>query len=81
MIISAKGSQNVGQIQNQFIFGNLFLSPEEYQRENAWGPVQKQILIDTAISIMESHSPSFQNWTLGSLLKAPLHNDIRVPGF
>jgi hypothetical protein len=38
MMVSANGPQNVGQIQKPFIFGNLFLSPEEYQRENAWGP-------------------------------------------
>jgi hypothetical protein len=34
MIITNKGPQNVGQVQRQFKFGNIFLSPEEYQREN-----------------------------------------------
>jgi hypothetical protein len=48
MIISASsGPQNVGQINTHFDCGNLFLSPVEYQRENAWDLAQKQSLIDT----------------------------------
>jgi hypothetical protein len=62
MIISANGPQNVGQIQKQFTFGNLFLSPEEYQRENAWGPAQKQLLIDTIFRSMDI--PKFYLWKI-----------------
>jgi len=47
IIIPSRGLQNVGQIQKQFVCGNLFLSPEEYQRENALRLPQKQLLIDT----------------------------------
>ena len=48
MIISASsGPQNVGQIHTHFECGNLFLSPDEYQRENAWDLAQKLSLIDT----------------------------------
>jgi hypothetical protein len=62
MIISANGPQNVGQIQKQFTCGNLFLSPEEYQRENAWGPPQKQLLIDTIFRGMDI--PKFYLWKI-----------------
>ncbi len=60
MIISSNGPQNVGQIQKQFSCGNLFLSPEEYQRENAWGLPQKQLLIDTIFRGMDI--PKFYLW-------------------
>ena len=53
MIITTKGPQNVGQVQKQFSHGNLFLSPEEYQRENAWDFDQKQLLIDTIFRSMD----------------------------
>lgn len=53
MIITIKGPQNVGQVQKQFKHGNLFLSPEEYQRENAWDFDQKQLLIDTIFRGMD----------------------------
>jgi len=62
MIISANGPQNVGQIKTQFQMGNLFLSPEEYQRENAWGPAQKQLLIDTLFRGMDI--PKFYLWKI-----------------
>ena len=62
MIISTKGPQNVGQIQKQFRAGNLFLSPEEYQRENAWGLPQKQLLIDTIFREMDI--PKFYLWKI-----------------
>jgi len=60
MVISLSGPQNVGQIQKQFVCGNLFLSPEEYQRENAWGLPQKQLLIDTIFRGMDI--PKFYLW-------------------
>lgn len=62
MIISQKGPQNVGQIQTQFICSNLFLSPEEYQRENAWGLPQKQLLVDTIFRGMDI--PKFYLWKI-----------------
>ena len=53
MIITTQGPQNVGQVCRQFKHGNLFLSPEEYQRENAWDFDQKQLLIDTIFRGMD----------------------------
>lgn len=53
MIITTKGPQNVGQVSKQFGYGNLFLSPEEYQRENAWNLDQKRLLIDTIFRGMD----------------------------
>ena len=62
MIISTTGPQNVGQIRKQFECGNLFLSPEEYQRENAWRFSQKQLLIDTIFRGMDI--PKFYLWKI-----------------
>ncbi len=47
MIISTKGPQSIGQIYKYFVHGNLFLSPEDYQREGVWNQYQKALLIDT----------------------------------
>lgn len=60
MIITENGPKNVGQIQRQFKYGNIFLSPEEYQRENAWDLPQKQLLIDTIFRGMDI--PKFYLW-------------------
>ena len=62
MVITSNGPQNVGQIRKQFSYGNLFLSPEEYQRENAWGIQQKQLLIDTIFLGMDI--PKFYLWKI-----------------
>jgi|GEM_PF-1667713 len=62
MIISPKGPQNVGQIEKQFACGNLFLSPKEYQRENAWRLPQKRLLIDTIFRGMDI--PKFYLWRI-----------------
>ena len=35
MKITLNGPQSIAQIQRHFSHGNLFLSPEEYQRESA----------------------------------------------
>jgi hypothetical protein len=43
MIISSRGPSTVDQVYRHFIGGNLFLSPDEYQRENAWDLDQKQL--------------------------------------
>jgi hypothetical protein len=60
MIISASGPQNVGGIHTHFDCGNLFLSPDEYQRENAWDLAQKQWLIDTIFRGFDI--PKFYLW-------------------
>ena len=62
MVITSNGPQNVGQIRKQFSCGNLFLSPEEYQRENAWRLQQKQLLIDTIFLGMDI--PKFYLWKI-----------------
>jgi len=62
LIISTLGPQNVGQIHTHFESGNLFLSPEEYQRENAWNLSQKQLLIDTIFRGMDI--PKFYLWKI-----------------
>src|SRR5277367_5157497 len=45
-----------------FDAGDLFLSPEEYQRESAWGKPQKQLLIDTIFRGMDI--PKFYLWKI-----------------
>src|SRR5437899_11677645 len=65
MIITTKGPQNVGQVQKQFEHGNLFLSPEEYQREYAWSLDQKQLLIDTIFRGMDI--PKFYFWKIDQI--------------
>jgi hypothetical protein len=60
MIITNKGPQGIGQIRQFFSHGDLFLSPEEYQRENAWGPAQKQLLVDSIFRGMDI--PKFYLW-------------------
>ncbi len=62
MIIHELGPRNVGQIHTHFDCGNLFLSPEEYQRENAWNLSQKQLLIDTIFRGMDI--PKFYLWKI-----------------
>ncbi|MGD9851059.1 MAG: HNH endonuclease family protein [Nitrospirales bacterium] len=62
MIISTLGPQNAGQIHMYFDCGDLFLSPEEYQRENAWNLSQKQLLIDTIFRGMDI--PKFYLWKI-----------------
>jgi len=44
------------------VYGDLFLSPEEYQRENAWGLPQKQLLVDTIFRGMDI--PKFYLWKI-----------------
>jgi Protein of unknown function DUF262 len=60
MKITHNGPQSVGQVADAFEFGNLFLSPEEYQRESAWGIDQKQLLIDTIFRLLDI--PKFYLW-------------------
>jgi hypothetical protein len=62
MIISSNGPQNVDQIKVQFEHGNIFLSPEEYQRENAWDLYQKQLLIDSLFRGLDV--PKFYLWRI-----------------
>jgi len=47
MIITTNGPQDIGQVKTQLLTENLFLSAEEYQRENTWNLDQKRLLIDT----------------------------------
>ena len=60
MKITKDGPQSIGQIARHFEHGNLFLSPEEYQRESAWGMEQKQRLIDTVFRRLDI--PKFYLW-------------------
>lgn len=53
MIVTQNGPHNIDQVKVFFECGTLFLSPEEYQRENAWNPAQKQWLIDTIFRGMD----------------------------
>jgi hypothetical protein len=62
IVTPAGGPQSVQQVQMYFTAGDLFLSPEEYQRESAWGIPQKQLLID---SIFRSWDiPKFYLWKI-----------------
>ncbi len=60
MIITSNGPQNIGQIKMYFENGDLYLSPEEYQRENAWNTDQKKLLVDTIFRGMDI--PKFYIW-------------------
>ncbi len=62
MIISSRGPSTVDQVYRHFMGGNLFLSPEEYQRENAWDLDQKQLLIDTIFRGFDI--PKFYLWRI-----------------
>jgi hypothetical protein len=62
VIIHQAGPQNVQQVQMYFEAGDLFLSPEEYQRESAWGIAQKKLLIDTIFRGMDI--PKFYLWKI-----------------
>ena len=62
MIVTQNGPQNIDQVKTYFECGNLFLSPEEYQRENAWRPAQKQLLIDTIFRGLDI--PKFYFWKI-----------------
>lgn len=62
MIITNQGPQSIGQIARNFEHGNLFLSPDEYQRENAWGEDQKKLLIDTIFRKLDI--PKFYLWKI-----------------
>jgi 5-methylcytosine-specific restriction endonuclease McrA len=64
MIISSRGPNTVDQVYRHFLGGNLFLSPEEYQRENAWDLGQKQLLIDTIFRGFDI--PKFYLWRIDS---------------
>jgi Protein of unknown function DUF262/HNH endonuclease len=63
MKITTKGPQSVGQIADAFEAGILFLSPTEYQRENAWDIDQKKLLIDTIFRHLDI--PKFYLWRIG----------------
>src|SRR5207253_2871826 len=62
MIISNNGPQSIGQLARYFQFGDLFLSPDEYQRVNAWDRKQKELLIDTIFSNFDM--PKFYLWKI-----------------
>jgi Protein of unknown function DUF262 len=51
----------------------LFLSPEEYQRESAWGQAQKLLLIDTIFQGMDI--PKFYLWKIDDLTLADGYPD------
>ncbi len=58
--ITNDGPQTIGAIKEHFEYGNIFLSPDEYQRENAWNIPQKKLLIDTIFRGMDV--PKFYLW-------------------
>lgn len=62
MIVTQSGLSSVQQVQMYFEAGDLFLSPEEYQRESAWGIAQKKLLIDTIFRRMDI--PKFYLWKI-----------------
>jgi hypothetical protein len=62
MIITENGPKTIGQIQKYFQHGDMFLSPVEYQRENAWDLDQKKLLIDTIFRHLDM--PKFYLWKI-----------------
>ena len=62
MRVTQNGPQSINQIERYFAFGDLILSPEEYQRESAWDIKQKKLLID---SIFRNYDiPKFYLWKI-----------------
>jgi len=59
---TTNGPQTIGQISMYFKHGDLFLSPEEYQRENAWDLKQKKLLIDSIFTGFDI--PKFYVWKI-----------------
>ena len=62
MKITNNGPQTIGQIARYFEHGDLFLSPEEYQRETAWDLKQKKLLIDSIFTGFDL--PKFYLWRI-----------------
>lgn len=62
MKTTTNGPQTIGQISMYFKHGDLFLSPEEYQRENAWDLKQKKLLIDSIFTGFDI--PKFYLWKI-----------------
>jgi hypothetical protein len=62
MKITSTGPQSIGQMAKHFSHGNLYLSPDEYQRENAWDIGQKKLLVDTVFRRMDI--PKFYLWKI-----------------
>jgi hypothetical protein len=62
MKITSNGPQSIGQMAKHFSYGNLYLSPDEYQRENAWDISQKKLLVDTVFRGMDI--PKFYLWKI-----------------
>lgn len=56
------GPQTIGQIARYFEHGDLFLSPDEYQRESAWDLKQKKLLIDSIFTGFDI--PKFYLWKI-----------------
>jgi hypothetical protein len=62
MRITTDGPQSINQVERFFTFGDLVLSPVEYQRESAWDMAQKKLLID---SIFRGYDiPKFYFWKI-----------------
>ena len=55
-------AESSGRFTNSLFVCNLFLSPDEYQRENAWDLPQKRLLIDTIFQGMDI--PKFYLWKI-----------------
>jgi hypothetical protein len=62
MKITESGPHSISQVARHYRHGNLFLSPEEYQRESAWDLDQKKLLIDTIFQRMDV--PKFYLWKI-----------------
>lgn len=62
MKITQTGPQNIDNIKVFFENGDLFLSPDDYQREIVWKKSQKQLLIDTIFRDLDI--PKFYLWKI-----------------
>jgi hypothetical protein len=62
MRVTNDGPQSISQVERYFTFGDLVLSPLDYQRESAWDLNQKKLLID---SIFRGYDiPKFYLWKI-----------------
>ena len=73
MIITSNGPKTISQIRRYVEHGDLFLSPVEYQRENAWDLDQKKLLIDTVFRNLDI--PKFYLWKIDQTTLANGYSD------
>lgn len=79
MIVTQNGPQSIDQVKTFFECGNLFLSPDEYQREGVWKLPQKRLLVDTIFRGMDI--PKLYFWKIDEATLANGYPDGETKSF